>query len=64
MKRIDKIKELEKRIEELEKKQPINPFYSVPMGETMFPPECLHNGCGHDRNLTCVLYCSHCGPMC
>jgi len=59
-----KTQELEERIKRLEELQrlPYLPVKNIP--KFMFDPECLHNGCGHDRNPVCHLYCPHCSPMC
>lgn len=54
------VKKLEKKFRELEKNS------SSPLGKRLniFEPECLHNGCSHNKNPVCMLYCPHCSPMC
>lgn len=60
-----KVEELEKRIKELETPSlPDWSKYQQPTRMMMFDPECLHNGCQHERNPVCNLYCPHCAPRC
>lgn len=60
----DKLKELEERIKKLEEKnkQVLPTFPSFPREEIPLDPLCLHNGCHHERNPFCNLYCPHCAP--
>lgn len=65
----EQIRELEKRIEKLEKKlgNPVLPVFPIPStGSGTWVPQlnlqCLHNGC--KPNEPCNLYCPHCSPIC
>ena len=66
---MDWIKRLEKQnevlIEMLRMKELSKPMI-FPVGTLIkgLDSECLHNGCNHERNPICNLYCPHCGPTC
>ena len=59
------LEKLEKRIKELERQKEILwPPFLMDINPTTLDPRCLHNGCDHENNLACNLYCPHCAPRC
>lgn len=57
---IEKLEERVKKLEELQKVVfPVYPYNNTPF---QLDSECLHNGCRHDINPVCNLYCPHCSP--
>lgn len=65
---MDWIKRLEKQIdiltEMLSLKKLSEPIMISAEGTNVRDLQCLHNGCNHDKNPVCHLYCPHCGPVC
>ena len=60
-----KIEELERRIKELEDRELQDyPAMRSGMAKMQFEEGCLHNGCRHEINPACNLYCPHCSPRC
>lgn len=55
-----KIQEIEERISRLEQQNHPYPFVGGHIRQIMLDPECLHNGCNHEKNPVCHLYCPHC----
>lgn len=61
----EQIKQLKKRVKKLEdqnKPTKFNQPYYLNMPKADI--SCLHNGCNHERNPVCNLYCPHCSPIC
>ena len=60
----EKVLDLEEKLKELNRKLIIKVDRFSPPWKLDFDPECLHNGCHHERNPVCHLSCPHCSPIC
>lgn len=64
----NKIQELEGEVEKLRKDvqrfEDTRFFMDKYTVTAELDPECLHNGCNHEENFACNLYCPHCQPRC
>lgn len=58
----EQIQQLERRVALLEAMLVLQPNQITTTGTYKFDPECLHNGCNHEKNPVCHLYCPHCQP--
>lgn len=58
----EQIQQLERRVALLEAMLVLQPNQITTTGTytPKFDPECAHNGCHHEKNPVCNLYCPHC----